>query len=188
MDGNGELCEILNPMCSVFPTTVNCQFSFFGATGAQDKRSNICIMGQNIMNQKIYLVLWIWFVVLFTVSGCKILFRFLTLILPQLKQMEIRKYIKSRDDGAVRSLKLDFDYIGNWFILLQIGRNSTPYTFREFLDEVVGRTKWIDAEKEKKKRQKATINEKESDNEINSHPSYGKLKENEMELGHIGVN
>ena len=187
MDGNGETCQVINPMCSVFPTTVNCQFFFFGVNAQQDKRSNICIMGQNLMNQKIYLVLWVWFLVLFTVSGCMLLYRLLTLSLPELQRTELRQCIKSEDVGAVQALILDLDHIGNWYLLTQIGRNATPYAFREFLNEVVGRTKRINAEREKHKRQKA-IKDNGSNNELSSHPSFGKLKENDLEMGYMGVN
>ena len=93
-----------------------------------------------MMNQKIYLVLWVWFVVLFSVSACMIIYRVLTCMLPLFQRIEIQGYLKSTDDFAVQRLIIDFDHIGNYFVLTQIGRNATPYTFRKFLDEVVDRS------------------------------------------------
>jgi len=179
LGGQAERCEVLNPMCSVFPTTVSCQFAFFGANGYKDSRSNICIMGQNLMNQRIYLVLWTWFVVLFVVSACMILYRILTLILPNLQRSEIRQFIKSRNDDAVQALKLDFDHIGNWFLLAQIGRNSTPYSFRDFLNEVAG-IKWRETERDRQKRTKII----EGNGSVNNgtRPHYGKLPQEELEM------
>jgi hypothetical protein len=62
--------------------------------------------------------------------------------------MMIQSHVKSRNDRAVNGLKLDYEYLGNWFLLVQIGRNSTPYTFRLFLDEVVGKKQENKTEKE----------------------------------------
>merc|ERR1711944_159403 len=135
MGGNGGICQVLNPMCSVFPTTVNCQFSFFGVNGHPDKRSNICIMGQNIMNQKIYLVLWIWFVILFGVSATMFTYRIATFTLPAFRRTTILRQMKTNTSLAVDDLYLDFEHIGNWFLLSQIGQNANPYKFREFLKE-----------------------------------------------------
>ena len=130
----------LNPMCSVFPTIVNCDFQFFGVTGQLEKRSNICILGQNLMNQKTFLILWIWFVVLLAVTICMIFYRLVTLALVDVQRNTIQYYAKSRDDEAVKKIELGLSHIGNWFLLTQIGRNSDPYKFRQFLNELTGST------------------------------------------------
>ena len=130
----------LNPMCSVFPTIVNCDFNFFGVNGNLEQRSNICILGQNLMNQKTFLIVWIWFVVLFGVTICQILYRFVTLVLVDCQRNTIQQYAKSSDDEAVKKIGLGLSHIGNWFLLAQIGRNSDPYKFRQFLHELTGTT------------------------------------------------
>ena len=130
----------LNPMCSVFPTIVNCDFKFFGVGGDIETRSNICILGQNLMNQKTFLVVWIWFMVLFGVTICQILYRFVTLVLVDCQINTIQQYAMSRDNEAVKKIELGSSHIGNWFLLTQIGRNSDPYKFRQFLNELTGTT------------------------------------------------
>ena len=148
--GQEHALEDVNPMCSCFPTVVNC-VTYSGGTGkgSVDKKSILCNLGQNIVNQKIYLVLWIWFVVLFTASGIMIIYRILGFILPTFQRMEIQSYIRSSKNDSVKSLKLDYNHIGHRFVLGQIGRNSTPYNFRAFLDEVAFLNKRIKPEKVK---------------------------------------
>ena len=52
--GGGNYCTVINPMCSVFPTTVRCEVVSFGVGKDQaDVTNHICTLGQNLMNQKI---------------------------------------------------------------------------------------------------------------------------------------
>ena len=158
VDIGGENKDVkLNPMCSVFPTIVSCDFAFFGVTGAKDTRSNICILGQNLMNQQTFLLVWIWFIVLISVSACMILYRLVTFSLVDYQRRAIQHYVKSNDDSASKKILLNFDHIGNWFLLTQIGRNSTPYTFRRFLDEIVGTKTDEKKELRQKEKTKKTI-------------------------------
>ena len=130
---------LVNPMCSVFPTVVNCKTSYFGVNGNLDEQSIICILGQNILNQKIYFVLWMWFMVLFCVSGCMIVYRCLSLCLPDFQRSIILSHLKSKNAKrltTVNKLPLSYRDIGKWFVLVQLGRNSSPYKYRDFLEEV----------------------------------------------------
>ena len=145
LNGNGKIVEVtgkdgtvsgtVNPMCNLFPTIVNCEFSYYGVNSGADTRSAICLMGQNIMNQKIYLVLWIWFVILFGVSAIMFTYRIVTLALPAFRRTSLLRHMKTTNSKVVDDLYLDFEHIGNWFLLSQIGQNTNPYTFREFLKE-----------------------------------------------------
>ena len=112
----------------------------------------MCILGHNLMNQKIYLVLWVWFMVIFCLLTCSSINRCCSLFAPGFRRMMIQSHVKSRlnkaKDSAINELKLDYEYLGHWFLLVQIGRNTTPYTFRLFLDEVVGKKQKNPEEKE----------------------------------------
>jgi len=128
-----------DPMCSLFPTIVNCETSFFGITGAKEDRSNICILGQNILNQKIYFVLWLWFMILFGVSVLVIINRIMCIFVPAFQRQVVASHLKSRNSNRLTSLEripLGHDYLGKWFILAQLGRNSSPYKYRNFLDQL----------------------------------------------------
>jgi hypothetical protein len=49
-----------NPYCEVFPLVTSCSFGTAGTAGGENSDNPICILSQNIINQKIYLVLWFW--------------------------------------------------------------------------------------------------------------------------------
>ena len=51
---------IRNPMCAVFPTVTSCDIPNVGAAGGEQIHNGLCVLTQNIINEKIYLVLWFW--------------------------------------------------------------------------------------------------------------------------------
>merc|ERR1712061_252826 len=48
------------PLCDAFPTVTTCVMENIGVAGAMERTSGLCILSQNIINQKIYFVLWWW--------------------------------------------------------------------------------------------------------------------------------
>ena len=49
-------------MCALFPTEVSCSIPVVGAAGEAQTLNGLCVLTQNIINEKIYLLLWFWFV------------------------------------------------------------------------------------------------------------------------------
>jgi len=158
----------LNPMCSVFPTVVSCTIKTYSVVDdVDDTKNTICMLGQNIMNQKIFLVLWVWFTILWCVTVCQIIYRVITIFVPSAQQTTIRFLLKSKDKDllkAIRTLRLSNGNVGNWFLLTQIGGNSDPYAFRQFLEDVSG-VKRTDDEKQRQKRQKTNNETSNDDNQ-----------------------
>ena len=53
---------MINPFCQVFPTEVSCTVPNIGAAGGEQNHNGLCILSQNIINEKMYLVIWFWLV------------------------------------------------------------------------------------------------------------------------------
>ena len=45
----------INPFCAVFPTEVSCTIPNVGAAGGEQNHNGLCILSQNIINEKMYL-------------------------------------------------------------------------------------------------------------------------------------
>jgi len=127
-----------NPLCSVFPTEVSCNIPNIGAAGNEQAHNGLCVLTQNIINEKIYLFLWFWFMFLFTVSIFFVFYRICTLFFPQLRFMLLFKTVRHKYDEDIRKC-LDYvlakAQIGDWFVLYQLSKNCNPYFFREFIKE-----------------------------------------------------
>ena len=67
--------ELNDPMCEVFPKMAACRYQRYGMGGREDNRHAICILGLNMVNDKVFLILWIWHCFICTVGIIRILTR-----------------------------------------------------------------------------------------------------------------
>ena len=58
-----------------------CSFYKYGPSGSIQIHDAMCVMALNIINEKIYIILWFWFIILFIVSSLAIIWRILTICL-----------------------------------------------------------------------------------------------------------
>ena len=77
-DGLGQALK------TVFPKVVMCSMEIFGATGTHLVKSGICTLPINIVNEKIYLFLWFWFMLVTVVSLLQLV-RQAALLVPSLR-------------------------------------------------------------------------------------------------------
>ena len=50
-----------------------CTFHKFGPSGTVQKFDGLCVLPLNIINEKIYVFLWFWFVILAIVTGIQVM-------------------------------------------------------------------------------------------------------------------
>ena len=56
-----------------------CTFHKYGHSGTLEKHDALCVLALNIINEKIFVFLWFWFVVLAVISAAAVLYRVATL-------------------------------------------------------------------------------------------------------------
>lgn len=59
----------------VFPKVTKCDFYKFGPSGSVQKHDALCIMALNIVNEKIYVILWFWYCVMIAATTLSIVWR-----------------------------------------------------------------------------------------------------------------
>lgn len=121
--------EMVDPMVKVFPRLTKCSFHRFGSSGDVQKYDALCILPLNIINEKIYLVMWFWFVALALITGIWMVYRFLTLTQPNVRFQMIKRranLLRDEDLGDV----LDRIKIGDWFLLSMMCKNMDSQWFR----------------------------------------------------------
>ena len=73
----------IDPMVYIFPRMTKCTFHKFGASGEIEKHDAMCILPLNIVNEKIYIFLWFWFLALGAMTALIVLYRIVIIISPK---------------------------------------------------------------------------------------------------------
>ena len=67
-----------------------CTFHKYGTSGNIENHDVLCILPLNIVNEKIYIFLWFWFLVLGLLSFLVVLYRFIIIFSPYIRAYILR--------------------------------------------------------------------------------------------------
>ena len=94
--------QLHDPMCQVFPTEVGCRIVQGGENGHVNQQNLLCILGNNIFNQKYFFALWLWWMFLLVISVLGLIFRLLRISFPIFsKMLLLRKVHGSQLRGLI---------------------------------------------------------------------------------------
>lgn len=115
--------ERSDPMIKVFPRVTKCTFHKFGASGSIQKLDALCVLALNIINEKIYIFLWFWFIILAVMSGLAMLYSMAIVLMPSTRETILKKRFKFGTPATVSAL-IRKTQVGYFSILLQIVDNT----------------------------------------------------------------
>merc|ERR1712032_1636413 len=137
-----QLCQRCrtDPLNRVFPKVAKCTFQKFGPSGSLQKHDALCVLPLNIINEKIYVFLYLWFVFLAAVSGIWLVYRLLTIVSHQMRV----NVIHARADRQVSKdvihaclVKDDhsaLERLGDFLLLYQITKNVNPLVSKDIFE------------------------------------------------------
>merc|ERR1719515_27717 len=64
-----------------------CQFNKHGMGGSIQNHDGLCLLPLNIVNEKIYLVVWIWLIILAVASALAVIYRLICICLPEVRTL-----------------------------------------------------------------------------------------------------
>ena len=101
---------------------VSCDFKYVGPDGNPQKVNGLCILSQNIINEKIFLALWFWYVFLMVISALFFIYRLATILVPSVRISILcskiggsRRYVRQTVTRILRHSRP-----GDWFVLNQV--------------------------------------------------------------------
>ncbi|XP_056644891.1 innexin inx2-like [Diorhabda carinulata] len=120
----------VNPMDKVFPKIAKCSYYRYGPSGDQQLFDALCILPLNVLNEKVFLILWYWLFILLALTFLCILYRGLFLFLPMFRIYLLRAQARKLEKKKAKFIvsKLSF---GNFFILYKFGKNVNPRLHKE---------------------------------------------------------
>lgn len=124
-----------DPMVAVFPRVTKCTFHKFGPSGTIQKLDALCVLALNILNEKIYIFLWFWFIILAILTGVALLYSMAVVLLPSTRETILKKRFKCCTPASV-SLLIKETQVGDFLLLHLLGQNMNMMMFNEVLDEL----------------------------------------------------
>ena len=125
----------IDPMIYIFPRMTKCTFNKFGPSGDVEKHDALCILPLNVVNEKIYIFLWFWFLILGFLTALVLLYRLIIILSPRMRAylLYIRFRLINREviNTIVRKSKM-----GDWFLFYMLGQNVDSIIFKEVMHEL----------------------------------------------------
>lgn len=124
-----------DPMIKVFPRMSKCTFYRYGSSGDVQKHDAMCLIPINIMNEKIYIFLWFWFLILAILSGLEILYRVLVFAVPKFRYYILYSKCRRVDAEDLKRVlaKCDRD---DWFVLSLLCKNMRSGNFKVIIRDL----------------------------------------------------
>lgn len=112
-----------------------CTFNKVGSSGTIEPRDGLCILPLNIVNEKIYIFLWFWFTILAILTGLAIGYRIATIVWPRARLIVFESKARLNANHEVQMIASRIQ-IGDWFVLMQLGKNMNAFIFKELITEM----------------------------------------------------
>lgn len=123
-----------DPMLKVFPRLTKCTFHRFGSSGDVQRHDAMCILPINIVNEKIYVFLWFWFVILAIVTGLTLVYRTLIFFSLKLRYKILQARSSLVDTDSLKTV-VDKSSVGDWYLLYLLSKNINEHSFKDVLEE-----------------------------------------------------
>lgn len=125
----------VNPMDQFFPKLTKCWFRSYGPSGSIQLKDRLCVLPLNVINEKIFIILWFWLMILAFLSTVAILFRIVVFCLPPLRTIMIMgrlRYVRRR---AVSKIIKKYTF-GDWFVLYLLSKNVNQILYKDLIVEL----------------------------------------------------
>lgn len=131
-----------DPMAVVFPKVTKCTFHKYGPSGTVQLHDGLCVLPSNIINEKIYIFIWLWLVALAVVTGVFLIYRVAVVLAAPIRVALIAvkggKSTKRAEVEAIlepQSLNF-FERLGDWLVLHLICKNLNALLINDLIKQL----------------------------------------------------
>lgn len=133
----GDLIKWIFYSEQIFPRVAKCIYEPYGPSGSTQIFDAVCLLPSNILNQKIFIIIWIWFILQMIISILNMLYWFVIIYSKEARiHVLYAKTLKSVS-YKVLNIAMKNTQFGHFFILNQIAKNVNAMTFFELLSCLV---------------------------------------------------
>lgn len=124
-----------DPMIEIFPRLTKCTFHKFGPGGSPQRHDTLCVLALNILNEKIYIFLWFWFIILAVMSAAALLYSFVLISMPTTREHVLKRRYRDATGKEIEGLVRSID-IGDFLILHLLGQNLNTKSYTDMLQDL----------------------------------------------------
>ncbi|XP_055939399.1 innexin shaking-B-like [Argiope bruennichi] len=124
-----------DPMIMLFPRVTKCIFRKFGRSSLIEVNDVLCVMALNVINEKVYLFLWFWFIALSCFTLLAVFMDCLLMISPSTRIYTLQARFHLMDEKDLRVLVRKGSF-GDWFLIDLIGQNIDHMLFSEIVSTI----------------------------------------------------
>lgn len=132
---NKDQADRVDPMIFVFPRMTKCNFRHIGPSGSIVRNDAFCILPLNILNEKIFIMQWFWFILLAVLFGLLILYRVMLVVVPSLRPRIMHQHNKAVPLDVFQSFTQRTS-IGDWWIMYVLSRNIDPLIYGNIMSKL----------------------------------------------------
>ncbi|TRY63377.1 hypothetical protein TCAL_09030 [Tigriopus californicus] len=125
--------DAIHPMSKFFPRITKCTWSEFSSSGSFQKVQAVCVMPLNVINEKIFLILWFWMLFLFLFTLLHFIFEIIVFLSSVPRLLVLRGFSPRTPKHLIRTVIRLADY-GDWFVLVQLAKNLETTRFKATLE------------------------------------------------------
>ena len=104
-----------DPMVDVFPTVTKCTFHKYGISGTIERHDAMCVLALNIINEKIYVALWFWFIILAVLTSLYLLYVLAVISVPSMRKVLIERNTKHDYEDRIFPI-MNKAQMGDWYV------------------------------------------------------------------------
>ena len=128
----------VDPMAKVFPKMAKCTYYHYGKSGNIEPLDGLCILALNILNEKIYVFLWFWYIILISWTCIFFCFRIVTMVSTHSRYLVFCGRSKSSSHHDIMTIMENFGF-GDWFIMMQLCKKMHPEVFYDLVIDLRNR-------------------------------------------------
>lgn len=158
---NPQQQHLVDPMTYVFPRMTKCTYYDFGSSGDVQKHDALCLLPLNIINEKIYIALWFWFLILAILTLLVIIYRLFAIISENVRCKGLISRCKLSCERDIRIICRHCD-VGDWFLFYMVAENLDPLIMREIVASIASKIReHLDLKKELRSLQGEQVDEED---------------------------
>lgn len=132
----------IDPMSRVFPRMTKCVYKNYGPSGTQQNHDALCMLPINVINEKIYVFIWFWMVILGVITAINTVYHLVLVLSPGTLSLMIKRRLRQRKVKTEEGLKDIFEDVtnrfmfGDWMLLNLLAYNMSPIILSELILEM----------------------------------------------------